>query len=264
MATIHERHIGSVLVADGQGAALGIFTRHDILSRVALARVDLHIPISPVMSTPVYSLTTQHTAHDAALLMSRHAVRHVPVTRDGQVVGLVSERDLFALQRLSLKNVSSSLRAAATVEALVPLAQDIRHFARSLLARSSGMPPDAALLAFERFIGKSPLIAFHAAFDETLILRAFDAVLGRRPANPWLDLEPLAAVLMPKVRARSLDEWMAKLQIRCAVRHQAAADTLATAELLQKLWPAALREMQGQVRFAAACDLVAQRRWMPG
>ena len=129
--------------------------------------------------------------------------------------------------------------------------------------QSAGMAPDAALLAFEHFIGDSPLIAFHAAFDQTLILRAFDAVLGRQPSNPWLDLEPLAAVLMPKVRARSLDEWMAKLQINCAVRHQAAADTLATAELLQKLWPAAVREMGGNVRFAAASRLAAQRNWMP-
>ena len=135
LTSMHELRIGSVLVADGQGVALGILTRHDILARVTLARVDLNSPISQVMSTPVHSLSTQHTAHDAALLMSRQAVRHVPVTQDGRVVGLVSERDLFALQRLSLKNVSASLRAATTVAALVPLAQDIRRFARSLLAQ---------------------------------------------------------------------------------------------------------------------------------
>ena len=135
LTTMHERRIGSVLVSDEHGAALGILTRHDILSRVTLARVDLHIPISQVMSRPVHTLSVAHTAHDAALLMSRHSVRHVPVTRDGRVVGLVSERDLFALQRLSLKNVSSGLRAAASVEAMVPLAQDIKRFARSLLAQ---------------------------------------------------------------------------------------------------------------------------------
>ena len=129
-------------------------------------------------------------------------------------------------------------------------------------AQREGVPPVAALTAFERFIGSSPLIAFHAAFDQALILRAFDSVLGYRPANPWLDLEPLAAVLHPKVRARSLDEWMAQMNIRCAVRHQAAADTLATAELLQKLWPAAQRDMGGKVTFAAASRLAAQRRWL--
>ncbi|MCY7306761.1 MAG: 3'-5' exonuclease [Rhodoferax sp.] len=130
-------------------------------------------------------------------------------------------------------------------------------------AQRDGVEPALALGAFGQFIGRSPLIAFHAAFDQTLILRAFDAVQLRRPDNPWLDLEPLAAVLHPEVRAHALDEWMAALQITCTVRHQAAADTLATAELLLKLWPVALRDLGGVVHFAAARRLAGQRRWMP-
>ena len=129
-------------------------------------------------------------------------------------------------------------------------------------AQRGGVEPAAALAAFEDYIGASPLIAFHAAFDQTLILRACAAVLGRRPRNPWLDLEPLAAVLHPQFKGRSLDEWMAHMHITCAVRHQAAADTLATAELLLKLWPAALRELDGKVGFAAVRRLAARRKWL--
>ena len=67
--------------------------------------------------------------------MSQHGIRHVPVTRDGVTVGLVSERDLFAMQRLSLKQVSTSIRAAADVATLKLVAQDIRRFARNLLSQ---------------------------------------------------------------------------------------------------------------------------------
>ncbi|MEQ1684847.1 MAG: 3'-5' exonuclease [Burkholderiaceae bacterium] len=130
-------------------------------------------------------------------------------------------------------------------------------------AQRAGVEPRNALLAFERFIGHSPLIAFHAAFDQALILRACDAVLGRRPPNPWLNLEPLVAVLNPQFKLRSLDDWMAQLQIHCAVRHQAAADTLATAELLLKVWPAALRELGPDASFAATRRLAERRRWLP-
>ena len=66
----------------------------------------------------------------------------------------------------------------------------------------------------------------------------------------------------PKIKAGSLDEWMDAMHIRCAMRHQAAADTLATAELLLKLWPAALRALGGTVEFSKACQLAAQRRWL--
>lgn len=135
LATMHQRRIGSMLVTDGRGAPLGILTRYDVLGRVALAQVPLDTPISDVMVQPVLALTEQHTAQDAALLMSRHGIRHVPITRDGVAVGMVSERDLFALQRLSLKQVSSSIRGAADVPTLQLVAQDIRRFARSLLGQ---------------------------------------------------------------------------------------------------------------------------------
>ncbi len=135
LAAMHERHIGSVMVTDANGAALGILTRHDILGRITLARLDLATPISQVMTQPIQTLDVQRTAQDAALLMSRHGIRHVPVTRDDRVVGLVSERDLFALQRLSIKHVSSAIRAARDVPALTHAAGDIRRFARTLLGQ---------------------------------------------------------------------------------------------------------------------------------
>ena len=47
----------------------------------------------------------------------------------------MSERDLFAMQRLSLKQVSTSIRAAADVATLQLVAQDIRRFARNLLSQ---------------------------------------------------------------------------------------------------------------------------------
>ncbi len=137
LQAMHGKRIGSVLVADDDsGAALGILTRHDVLGRITLPGLALATPISAVMSQPLHSLTTRHTAQDAALLMSRHGIRHVPVADDsGRVVGILSERDLFALQRLSLKQVSSAIRAAADVPTLQQVAADIRRFARNLLGQ---------------------------------------------------------------------------------------------------------------------------------
>ena len=130
-------------------------------------------------------------------------------------------------------------------------------------AQRAGLTPRTALLAMAEFVGASPLIAFHAAFDRALIDRAFRAELGRVLPNAWLDLEPLAAVLHPAVDAHSLDEWMAQFGVTCAARHQAAADTLATAELLLKLWPALVSQVP-HPGFRAAASLAAQRRWVQG
>jgi DNA polymerase-3 subunit epsilon len=107
------------------------------------------------------------------------------------------------------------------------------------------------------------LLAFHAPFDRTMIERACRLEGLPVPPNPWLDLEPLAGALMPQVRARSLDEWMAELGIVCAARHEAAADTMATAELLQRLAPRLSVEI-GRGGFAAAQRLAHNRRWVAG
>ena len=135
LATMHQRHVGSVLVIDAAGKLAGILTRHDILGRITLAQAPLSAPIADFMTTPVLTLTIHDTAHEAALLMSRHSVRHVPVLCEDRVVGIVSERDLFAMQRLSLRSVSSAIRGAQDVDALVAAAADIRRLARSLLGQ---------------------------------------------------------------------------------------------------------------------------------
>lgn len=193
------------------------------------------------------------------------------IVLDVESSGLDPKRDrLLAIAAIALHTRHDPPRIALGDSFEVVLRQDVQVADKHNIllhgigvgAQRQGVPPEQALQAFEQYIGNSGLVAFHAAFDEAMILRAFDAVLGHRPSNPWLDLEPLAAVLHPKVRAKSLDEWMARMDIHCAVRHQAAADTLATAELLQKLWPAARRELRERPRFAAARQLAAQRRWL--
>ncbi len=138
LATMQERHIGSLLVLDDAGAALGILTREDIVARVTLPQLPLSTPISQVMSSPVSTLTVHHTLHDAALLMARQGIRHVPVTDEGRVVGLLSEHDVAAMQRTTLQHVSTTIRAASDVGALGAAAHDIRRFACSLLEQGVG------------------------------------------------------------------------------------------------------------------------------
>jgi len=134
---MHERHIGSVLVvAEGSGVPVGVLTRHDILGRVTLAGKPLDTPIADVMTAPVLTLGLDATAEDAVLTMTRRGVRHLPVVdANGRAVGVVSERDLFALQGLSLKHVSSAVRAASDAAALRAAAADIGRLTRDLLGQ---------------------------------------------------------------------------------------------------------------------------------
>jgi CBS domain-containing protein len=163
LGRMQAQRIGSILVTDAAGAPLGIFTRHDVLDRVTLPGIALDSPVSAVMSTPVHALSAEATAHDAALTMSRHGIRHVPVVQDGRALGLVSERDLFALQRLSLKGVSARLRAAADVAALAAGAAEIRRFARLLLGQGVSARHATGMISHLNDVLTARMVALEAA-----------------------------------------------------------------------------------------------------
>lgn len=128
-------------------------------------------------------------------------------------------------------------------------------------AQRQGLPVGHALSAFRAFVGDAPLVAFHAGFDRLLIGRHLHHAQGQAMDNPWLDLADLAPALCPSVRAHALDDWLAHFGLAVAVRHQAASDTWATAELLQRLWP--LARAQGCAGdFASLARLAASRRWL--
>jgi len=123
-----------------------------------------------------------------------------------------------------------------------------------------GVPAVDALAAFNAWAGKSPRLGFHVAFDRMLIERACDQQRCRGPRVHWVDIEALAAVSYPQVKAKALDEWLQHFGIPVAVRHQAAADTVATAELLLRIWPALQRTGVRSIADAARAE--AGRRWL--
>ena len=135
LTLIDEKKVGSILIVEDQHTILGILTRYDVLSRVTLSNLDLSTPISAVMTPNVKTLTVDDTAEEAGLLMSRFNIRHLPVLDQGELVGIISERDLFSLQRLSLSNISSAIRGTDELAQLKKCADDIRKFARNLLGQ---------------------------------------------------------------------------------------------------------------------------------
>jgi DNA polymerase-3 subunit epsilon len=97
-----------------------------------------------------------------------------------------------------------------------------------------GVSPADGLLAFLEYLGKDPLVAFHVAFDETMIRRAMRQYLGFSFKHPWLDLAYVMPALYPDLMHshRALDDWSRHFDIRNENRHNAVADALVTAQLL--------------------------------
>jgi len=135
LRSMHEQRVGSMVVVDAGRIPVGIFTTPDVLARVALPQAPMDAPIGRLMTPRPVTLEEEAPLVEAALAMARHGIRHVVVTRDGRLAGVISERDLFALQRTSLRRASARLRAAQSVAQLAESARASRQVARHLLAQ---------------------------------------------------------------------------------------------------------------------------------
>ena len=104
-------------------------------------------------------------------------------------------------------------------------------------AQEEGVHPVEALLLFLEYLGKSPLIAFHVEFDETMVRRALKRKIGMDLKHPWVDLAYIAPALYPDLarQFRALDDWTNYFGIRNYARHNALADALSTAQLFLAL-----------------------------
>ncbi len=133
LRAMHQAKVGSIVVLEPAGTAAGILTRHDVVDRVVLAQTDLARPIESIMTPDPFTLPAEASAFEAAFAMAHRGVRHFPVVDEGRVIGVVAERDLFALQRVSMRQINREVAKAGSPETLQKLAGDIRRLTRSLL-----------------------------------------------------------------------------------------------------------------------------------
>ncbi|MDO8789650.1 MAG: DUF294 nucleotidyltransferase-like domain-containing protein [Sulfuritalea sp.] len=136
MNAMVRANVGSVVVADGEGRATGIFTQSDAMRRVVFPNYPATAPIEEVMTTPPATIPGHATMYEAMLAMATHGIRHlVIVDGDGRVAGVVSERDLFAMQRVGMRNIRKVIEAAADIDALSRAAGDVRRLCLNMLGQ---------------------------------------------------------------------------------------------------------------------------------
>jgi signal-transduction protein with cAMP-binding, CBS, and nucleotidyltransferase domain len=89
-----EKDISSVLVVEG-GDYVGIVTRTDLVTRVLAPGLDAAATrLKDVMSGPLVTMDHYLTAGDAHEFMARKRLKHLPITREGKVVGMLTTKDL--------------------------------------------------------------------------------------------------------------------------------------------------------------------------
>jgi len=116
---------------------------------------------------------------------------------------------------------------------------------------AAGLEPPQALLDFLDFLGDSPVIGYHAPFDQRMLARSLKSNLGYDLRHRFFDLAEVAPMLCPQARIYKggLDAWVNYFGLEVLARHSASADALVTAELALILFSKA--RQQGITSLAA-------------
>jgi len=175
LTRMHNERVGSIVVVDADKRPVGVFTLHDVLARVALPQRELATAISEVMTPKPFTLPSTSLAYEAALLMTQHGFGHICVADEGRLVGVLSESDLFSLQRVGLVSLSRAISEARSVDALARLELDVHKLIEQMLAQGASV---------------SQLTQIISALNDTITRRILELVQGEMgtPSVPftWL------------------------------------------------------------------------------
>lgn len=107
------KHKSSVVIINELKHPEGIITERDIVRRLVFESKDAKLTkAADIMSSPLITLNDDSHIYDAAMIMSKHSIRRLPIVKDNVLLGIVTATDLVrALYQENRKD--GSLHAVA-------------------------------------------------------------------------------------------------------------------------------------------------------
>lgn len=169
---MRDKHISSLCVTEG-GALLGILTTRDLTGRVLAEGLAGDTPVARVMTADPQVLAPDDLGSDILHTMLERRIGHLPVVRDGKVVGVITQTDLTRFQAVSSAQLVRDAAIANTPAELATVTDRIPKLLGQLVAANN---------AHEVV---TRLITDIADTVTRRLLKLAEAELGPAPA-PWL------------------------------------------------------------------------------
>ncbi len=129
---MEEERVGSILIRDASGAAMGVVTDRDLRRAVALG-VSVDAPVETMMSVPVESIEGSESNFEALARMMSRGIHHLAVTDQGRVSGVISSHDILLEQGVSPMTLYRRILDAREFDALYSLSGKLPLVVRALL-----------------------------------------------------------------------------------------------------------------------------------
>lgn len=112
---LHARRIGAVVVSDDGTTAAGILSERDVVRLLAdTGPSALTRPVTTAMTKTVHTCRPEATVDELMAMMTTHRIRHLPVVRDDEMVGIVSIGDVVKHRVIELSQEAQALHDYVT------------------------------------------------------------------------------------------------------------------------------------------------------
>ncbi|MEM1507178.1 MAG: CBS domain-containing protein [Candidatus Bathyarchaeia archaeon] len=122
---MRDNNIGCVIVSTEDGKPIGIITERDLVIRVVAEDIQpSNVTAREIMSTPLITIDADKTINEAAKEMNRHNIRRLAVMYKGQLVGIISSKDILSVtpELIEIIQEKAKISAGGEIEESLPLA----------------------------------------------------------------------------------------------------------------------------------------------
>ena len=107
-----KKGIGALVVVDKDEEVVGILSERDYARKITLmGRMSQDTPVKDIMTKEVYGVHHETTAEECMALMTDKHFRHLPVCKDGKLVGIISIGDvvkaIMTEQKVTIENLEN-------------------------------------------------------------------------------------------------------------------------------------------------------------
>ncbi len=111
---LHAKRIGAAVVSNNGETIDGVISERDLAYGIGRHGAKLaQMPVSALMTEKVFTCTPDDPIGRVASMMLSRNVRHLPVEKDGRLVGIVSIRDVLKVRVEELQQRSALLNSLA-------------------------------------------------------------------------------------------------------------------------------------------------------
>ncbi|MDH5786107.1 MAG: DUF294 nucleotidyltransferase-like domain-containing protein [Chromatiales bacterium] len=130
---MNDEEVSAIVVGDRE-RLVGIVTDKDLRMRLLAVGLSAQTPVRNIMTERLQTLDAETPAFEALLMMARLNIHHLPVMRDGRVIGLLTHGDLVRYESANAVYLIEEMRRSHTLQQLIELSRHLPEVQRHLVA----------------------------------------------------------------------------------------------------------------------------------